>query len=208
MSGYEVNPPTSDPSSRMKLANPSERTAKRAVDSQTRSERRLFAYNLRQAMLRAGINFKRLSQRSGVEYSLLRRWGSRGISRIDRRNSVYLEKVADSLGIVSFRQLFEPDFAQTPGPSRTIDRATNPLIADVYRDRPDLFRSYSSADWEELYSLHGTGGALTYQGVLHYAQRINAKRELRRKFEAVLETHHFERLAGLVDELYADTELR
>ncbi len=82
------------------------------------------------------------------------------------------------------------------------------MIEEIRRDRPDLFDAFTADDWDELYSIHGAGGALNREGVLHFAERINAKRDVRRKFEAVLETHHFRTLAAIIEVMYRDTDPR
>lgn len=88
------------------------------------------------------------------------------------------------------------------------DAQTNPIIAIVAEERPELFKAFTSEDWREIYSLHGDGGALTRDGVVKSAKHINAKRDARHKFEVVLESEHAETLIGIVDTLYRQATAR
>lgn len=82
------------------------------------------------------------------------------------------------------------------------DRATNPEVDAVARERPQLFAHWDGADWDELYSSFGTGGALSSAGVVAAAESINRKRETVRRLHIVLETHLRVVAEELVDTLY------
>jgi hypothetical protein len=173
----------------------------------TDDRKQWFAENLRRRMLDRGIrNFKKLSELTSVDHQLLRRWGSIGISRIDKRNDDQLVKVAQVLGLSNPDVLFNEPAERAR--RAAIDRATNPVVEEVRLERPELFDEFSPDDWDELFSHQGTGGSLNREGVIHFAEKINAKREIRRKFEAVLETHHFRTLAAIIDVLYRDSSAR
>jgi transcriptional regulator with XRE-family HTH domain len=73
--------------------------------------------------------------------------------------------------------------------SATFDRATNPAVAEVARERPEVFEGWSAEDWEEINSQFGVGGQLTPLGALKAAEAINEKRETIRQLQVVLETH-------------------
>lgn len=172
-----------------------------------------FRRNFLRLLERKSVSIKQLSERTGVSLQTLRYWKRFGIaySRDER-----LEIVARFLGVSDPQSLFEVDLETRSSPppvldlretTKRIDRETNPMIAEVLSDHPELFRGFDENDWDELYSLHGTGGALTYEGVQKSAELINRKRELRRKFDALLETDHFETLAHLIDVLYRDSTL-
>ena len=82
------------------------------------------------------------------------------------------------------------------------DRATNPLVSEVVDDRPLLFAGWSDLDMDELYSMFGTGGQLTRQGVVSAAEAINRKRETIRKLHVILETGLRDQTVDLIDALY------
>jgi transcriptional regulator with XRE-family HTH domain len=87
--------------------------------------------------------------------------------------------------------------------SRTaFDRSTNPLVAEVHAESPGLFAGWSAAEWDELYSTFGTGGALTRQGVVETAEHISRKRETVRQLQVLLETHLGAAVARMVESLY------
>lgn len=173
----------------------------------TTERKRWFADNLRRRMLDRGIrNFKRLTELTGVDHQLLRRWGSIGITRIDKRNEVELSKVAQALSLANADVLFDEPADRLR--KSIVERAGNPLVEEVRLERPDLFDEFSPDDWSELFSQQGTGGSLNREGIVHAAEKINAKRQIRFKFEAVLESHHFRTLAAVVDVLYRDASMR
>lgn len=82
------------------------------------------------------------------------------------------------------------------------DRATNPEVQAVADRHPEYFANLTTADWGELHSVFGTGGALTEEGVLTEVARLQAKRELIRQLEVVLETHLGEAATAMIRGLY------
>lgn len=86
--------------------------------------------------------------------------------------------------------------------ARSFDRATNPEVQAVAERHPEAFAALTSADWDELHSVFGTGGALTEEGVLLQAARLHSKRELIRQLEVVLETHLGEAATAMIQGLY------
>lgn len=70
--------------------------------------------------------------------------------------------------------------------NRRLDERTNPLVDVVAEERPELFAQWTAAEWAQLRSLRGVGGALTHEGVVAEAEKINENRDARRMFEALL----------------------
>lgn len=103
--------------------------------------------------------------------------------------------------------MHSPDVAPMAMPEPD-DEQTNPIIAIVAEERPELFKAFTSEDWREIYSQHGDGGSLTRDGAIKAAKHINAKRDARHKFEVVLESEHAETLIGIVDTLYRQATAR
>lgn len=84
-----------------------------------------------------------------------------------------------------------------------LDRDTNPLVAVVADEQPELFESFDENDWETLYSLRGVGGGLTREGVEQAAGRINENRQRRQQVEQLLENGSVrEELIAVIDELW------
>lgn len=188
--------------------------------SDTDRVRRIFRDNFHRQLRQSGLSIQQLSEQAEVDIPTLKRWMRTGVVRPEHRHIAAVARVfglADPWSLlkesegnpaaesVSDVVRADADSASLPP---TVDRAANPMIEEVRRDRPDLFDAFSPEDWTELYSNRGVGGSLSYDGVLHVAERINAKREIRRKFEVILETQHFRTLANLVEVLYRDVNLR
>lgn len=69
------------------------------------------------------------------------------------------------------------------------DRLTNPVIDDVRAESPELFAGWTDAEWDQLYSTFGVGGALRAEGVREAASQIQRQRETVGRLQIVLETH-------------------
>ena len=149
---------------------------------------------------------QKLSERTDIPRSVINRWLRQGANRI---KADYLTRLAAALNLADPYAMFET-CSSSDRDARFlfhIDLQTNPAIEQVARVHPDVFIKFTPDDWRELYSLHGTGGPLTEEGVLASARRLDAKRELRAKFEAILETEHFDTLSRLIDVLHRDTSV-
>jgi transcriptional regulator with XRE-family HTH domain len=150
--------------------------------------------NLRRLMAREGLTLESIVELTGVDERTVR-----GI--LAGRNKPHartLHKLADGLGIPS------DEFFQDPSllAYRAFDRATNPVVDEVIESHQPLFAGWSQADFAELYSRMGTGGALTQEGALSAAEAMNARRELLDKVALILETHEAELLREMIDVLY------
>jgi len=109
-----------------------------------------------------------------------------------------LHRLAEGLG-VNIDELFI-DPAQLV--YRRFDRRSNPLVAEAIEDRRELFQGWTEADFDELHSRVGSGGALTAEGVLAAAESMNRKRILHAKLDLLLESSHAEVAAGLLEVLH------
>lgn len=187
------------------LATMEERDSRRGTSK--REQKKIFQANFRRELARYGRDIHALARESGVDLQTLRRWRREGVAQPEHE---HIERVARVFGLADpWSLLHSGDGGRVEiRDRRALDRLTNPAVDEVRRRIPDLFASFSTEDWDELFSQHGTGGPLTPFGVEEAARKIQRKRELRRKFEAVLETHHFQTLSNLIDVLYRDTEVR
>jgi transcriptional regulator with XRE-family HTH domain len=152
------------------------------------------AANLRRLMARDGLTFDEVVAATGLDERTLRAL-ARGANNPHART---LHKLARGLG-VSIDELF-----RSPGQSssRRFDRATNSLVEGVVGSHAHTFTNWSDTDFDELYSRFGTGGQLTEAGVLAAAEAMNAKRDVWRQVNVVLESGEAELLAEFVDLLY------
>jgi transcriptional regulator with XRE-family HTH domain len=156
--------------------------------------------NLSRLMAAGGLSAGRLAERTGLDRRTIR-----GVLRGGRRpHATTLHRLAAGLA-VSVDEFFV-DPAQLL--YRCFDRQTNPLVAEVVADRKDLFAGWTEADFDELHSRVGTGGALTAEGALEAARRMNRKRELHDKLDLLLESTHAELAAEILDVLHEKVVVR
>ncbi len=109
-----------------------------------------------------------------------------------------ISRLAEGLGVLVDE--FFQDTAQLA--HRTLDRQTNPLVEEVVRENPAVFSNWRQEDFDELYSRFGTGGALTADGAVQAARKMNHHRDIRRKVALLLETGEAEFLTNIVEMLY------
>ena len=167
------------------------------------------AQRIRGWCLKTGCDLGEMARRAGVSrttvYHLLG-------GRTQRPHYSTLNKIAAALEIPAER-LQGGESAPEPEPAgrvpravsieqRAFDRGTNPLIAEVCAERPELFTDWSPDDWDELYSTFGTGGPLSREGVTDAAERMNRQRETLQQLHVVLETHLADVAAEMVATLY------
>ena len=150
--------------------------------------------NLRRLMARQGLTFEEVVEASGLDERTVRAL-AHGTNNPHART---VHKLAHGLG-VSIDELFRPTDRISP---RRFDRATNSLVESVVATNADLFKNWTEAEFDELYSRFGTGGQLTETGVLAEAEAVNAKRDVWRQVGIILESGEAELLAQFVELLY------
>jgi transcriptional regulator with XRE-family HTH domain len=144
-------------------------------------------------MARNGLTFGDVVQSTGLDERTVR-----GLARgTNKPHARTLNKLAEGIGVPVDELFFASGFSR-----RSFDRATNSEIGQVIDDHAGLFNDWSDADFDELYSQFGTGGALCEAGVLTAAEWINAKRSLLRQVCVILESDQAELLAGFVALLF------
>jgi len=152
------------------------------------------ATNIRRLMARHGLTYGDVVEATGLDERTIR-----GLIRgVNKPHARTLHKLAGGLG-VAVDELFRPASAAA---ERSFDRSTNPLVESVVRNHQHAFLAWSDADFDELYSRFGTGGALTEAGVLAAAEAINHKRSLLRQVSVLLESGEADLLADFVKLLY------
>jgi len=150
--------------------------------------------NIRRLMARDGLTFDDVVQATGLDERTLR-----GLVRgTNRPHARTLHKLTTGWGI-SIDELFQPSALAA---QRSFDRATNSLVDEVIGAHPEIFTQWSEAEFDELFSRFGTGGALNEAGVLAAAEAMNDRRALLKQVCIVLESSEAELLAQLVELLY------
>jgi transcriptional regulator with XRE-family HTH domain len=150
--------------------------------------------NLLRLMAAAKLSIHDVAQRSGVDERTIR-----GItSGPQRPHPRTLHRLAEGLGVAVDEFFVDP--AQLL--YRRFDRHTNPLVEEVLQTDGHLFEGWREADFDELHSRVGAGGALTRAGTLAAVQEMNRKRELHDKLDVLLESSHAQTIGGIVDLMY------
>ena len=152
------------------------------------------AANLQRLIAQLGLTLAQVVDRTGVDERTLR-----GIlSGKHKTQARTLHKLAAGLNCKV------DEFFQDPSllVYRSFDRDTNPVVDEVVDTHPELFSGWTQAEFDELYSRVGAGGALTFAGAKAAAEQMNRKQELLRKVAVVLETGEAELLADLIETLY------
>jgi transcriptional regulator with XRE-family HTH domain len=150
--------------------------------------------NLRRLMARDGLTFDDVVQASGLDERTVRAV-ARGQNHPHART---VHKLARGLG-ETVEELFRPAGRWS---LRRFDRATNSLVESVVAANASLFESWCEADFDELYSRFGIGGQMTEAGVVAAAEAMNAKRDVRRQVNIILESGQADLLAAVVGVLY------
>ncbi|MEX1231842.1 MAG: helix-turn-helix transcriptional regulator [Planctomycetaceae bacterium] len=165
-------------------------------------------HRLRRLRLQRGWNVEELARRARVSRTTMYLLET-GKTAMPRAKT--LQQIAATLG-VEVEEL-APEWASAssdhddePSRSQSYDRAINKslngLVDRVFQASPQLFGDWSQADWDELYSTYGVGGALTEEGISAAAEQINRKRTICHQLQVVLETEHAETAARVIQALY------
>ena len=150
--------------------------------------------NLRRLMARQGVTIEQLAGRTGVDCRSIR-----GILDGRKRPQARtLHRLAEGLGVDADEFFVDPARLLY----RRFDQQTNPEVARAVAGHPELFRDWAEGDFEELQSRFGMGGALTMEGVLEAARRMNRNRTIHRKLALLLETGQAELVARLIEAIY------
>ncbi len=116
-----------------------------------------FAHNLRRLMAQLDLTVSEVARRTGLDERTVKSILAGANAKPHART---LYQLAHGLGVDT------NEFFQSPllVGRKEFDRHTNPTIDELCERRPDLFSEWSVADFDELYSRMGTGGALTSEG--------------------------------------------
>ncbi len=148
-----------------------------------------FPERVRFERMNRGWDVSELERRSGVGRTTLYHLEKGHTRRVRSSTIAAIARAFD----IEVDQLLAPGHAAPAADRRRaaaeFDRATNPAVEEVARERPDVFEGWTADDWEEINSQFGVGGQLTPLGALKAAEEINEKRETIRQLQVVLETH-------------------
>ena len=150
--------------------------------------------NLRRLMADRGLSIRQLAGKTGLDERTIR-----GIlSGANRPQARTLHRLAEGLGTTVDELFLDPSQLLY----RRFDRQTNPVVEEVMETHKELFAGWSEADFDELHSRVGTGGALTFEGALAAVHGMNRRRELHEKLDLHLESSQAELIRSLMEVLY------
>jgi transcriptional regulator with XRE-family HTH domain len=150
--------------------------------------------NLQRLMAAAGLSIHQVAERSGVDERTVRAILGGG----NRPHARTLHRLAEGLGVPVDELFLDPSQLLY----RRFDRQTNPVIDQLVELHPEMFEGWGEADFDELHTHVGTGGALTFEGALATVRRINRSRQLHRRLEVLLESSQAETIEGVINLLY------
>lgn len=156
--------------------------------------------NLLRLMAAEGLSVRQVAERTGLDERTIR--GILGDS--NKPHAHTLHRLAEGLGVKVDEFFVDP--AQLL--YRRFDQQTNPLVAEAIEAHGELFDGWGEADFDELHSRVGTGGALTIEGALVAVRQMNQKRELHDKLDLLLESSQAEVAAGILNVLYEKVAIR
>jgi len=150
--------------------------------------------NLLRLMARLDLSVAQVAERTGLDERTVR-----GIIRgRNRPQARSLHRLAEGLGVPVDEFFLEPAKLLY----RHFDWLTNPMIDELVGERADLFSGWSEADFDELHSRVGTGGALTREGALAAVQAMNRKRRLHDQLDVLLESSQADLAAAIIEAMY------
>ena len=150
--------------------------------------------NLRRIMVEQGLALNQVVNMTGLD----RRTVSAILDGSNHPHSKTIHRLATGLDVA-------PDeFFVNPGQLvyRRFNAETNPTVSEVVDRHPKLFEGWGEMDFDELHSRFGQGGALTYEGTLAVARRMNRNRQVHEKLALLLESTQAEVISGIVDVMY------
>jgi transcriptional regulator with XRE-family HTH domain len=153
-----------------------------------------YAANLRRLMAREGLTLAELARRSRLNFRTLKRF----LKGIQRPRARTLQQLAEGLKVPVEELFQDPALLR----HRVFDRHTNPVVEELVQSSPQWFHGWTEAEFDEIYSRFGMGGALTQQGALETVASMNRRRELIAKVKLLWETGEAELLESMIEVLY------
>lgn len=155
---------------------------------------RSLAANLHRLMAQQGLTIAQVVMSTGVNGRTVKGILSGEIAKPHART---LNRLAEGLGASV------DEFYQSPTLlARRFDQQTNLVVDQVVAENPGLFAHWSAADFDELYSRFGHGGALTAEGAREAAAGINRRRTVLDQVTLLLETEQGELLESMIRLMY------
>ncbi|NLS91777.1 MAG: helix-turn-helix transcriptional regulator [Planctomycetaceae bacterium] len=150
--------------------------------------------NLRRLLAQHGLTIAEVARRADVD----RRTVLAMLNDSGKPHPKTIYRLAEALGVSVDEFYVEPSQLLY----RQFDQETNPLVAEVVETHSGLFDGWTAADFDELHSRFGSGGALTHDGVVATAEEMNLHRSLHDKLAVLLESSHKDLTRKMIELLY------
>lgn len=136
--------------------------------------------NLRRLMATHGLTVEQVVEQTGLDKRTIQ-----GI--LDGSNKPHMRtinRLAKGLAVRVDEFFLDP----TQLLYRQFDHETNPVVQEVIDAQPELFTDWTAADFAELHSRFGAGGALTFEGTLAVVHHMNESRLVHEWLSVLMET--------------------
>ena len=150
--------------------------------------------NLRRLMAERGLSVKELAEQTGLD----RRTLIGILAGTHRSHPRTINRLAKGLGVSADEFFITP----TQLVYRRFDTKTNAAVEEVVENHPELFEGWTDADFDELHSRYGAGGALTTEGTIDAVGEMNRRRELHDKLAILLESSQQQLVGEILESLY------
>lgn len=150
--------------------------------------------NLRRLLAQHGLTIAEVARRAEID----RRTVQAVLNDAGKPHPKTIHQLAEAFGVAVDEFYVEPSQLLY----RQFDEQSNPLVGEVVESHPKLFDGWTSADFDELHSRFGCGGALTHEGVVAVAEEMNQRRILHDKLALLLESSHKELAQKMIELLY------
>lgn len=152
------------------------------------------ANNLRRLIARLGLTIGQVAERSGLDRRTIMGVAD-GTSRPHVRT---INRLAKGLGVAADEFFLDPNQLAY----RQFDCQTNPIVEEAMESHAELFAGWTEAEFDELHSRFGAGGALTLEGALAVVREMNDGRQVHEKLAMLLESGQAKLIRAIVGLLY------
>ena len=152
------------------------------------------AHNLRRLLAKFGLTIDELAKRANLD----RRTIMGIVVGTSNPHSQTISSLAKGLGVSADEFFLDPNQLAY----RQFDRQTNPVVEEAMEGHAELFDEWTEADFDELHSRFGAGGALTIEGALAAIREMNDSRQVHEKLALLLESGQAGLIRAIVELLY------
>ena len=153
------------------------------------------ATNLRRLLARFGLTIEELAERTGLDRRTIMGVADGSSSPHSRT----ISRLAKGLDVSADEFFLDPNRLAY----RQFDSQTNPIVEEALQSHAELFDGWTEAEFDELHSRFGAGGALTLDGALVVVRQMNDSRRMHEKLAMLLESSQAKLIRAIVEVLYS-----